>query len=169
MGKTKRPAALTRRQDVRDGRAVHRERSPPALRVRRLAVCSLGTGARHAAAFTVLRKGSWALYLGLARESADVEREESCKSTEFWGIGSGSGALFHAGRSQAWRGAVSFGCGDTLEMMLDCSVGALHVKKNGARLGSITERAWRWGRDSELRWALAAPVSHGCGRKQGAR
>ena len=121
----------------------------------RLAVCSLGTGARRAAAFTILRKGSWALYLGLARESADVEREESCKSTEFWGIGSGSGALFHAGRSQAWRGAVSFGCGDTLEMMLDCSVGALHVKKNGARLGSITERAWRWGRDSELRWALA--------------
>lgn len=129
----------------------------------RLALCtgSLLPGSRSAAAFTVVRKGSWACYIGVASRAADVERPESFNGPHFCGLGSASGKLCHGGQRIGWEGAEGFTVGDRIEMMLDGRQGALHVAKNGRVLGQAQGRLQliTLADPASLCWAVSASDS----------
>ena len=103
----------------------------------RLVLCTgrLLPTSRSAAAFTIVRKGSWACYIGVASRAADVERHDSFNGPHFFGLGSASGKLCHNGQRIGWEGAEGFTVGDRIEMMYDGRQGSLHVAKNGRVLG----------------------------------
>jgi|EP01046_Picozoa_sp_COSAG06_P027615 hypothetical protein len=123
----------------------------------RLAQCaySLPRDICSAAAFTVVRKGRWAVYIGLASRAADVEQPDCLNSPGFFGLGSGSGQLFHCGERVRWGGCEGFGLGDQLELLFDGRLGMLHVAKNGRLLGEV-HQVGRPNQGCGLCWAVSA-------------
>lgn len=105
----------------------------------RLALCSarLFPCSHSAARFTIVSKGRWACYIGVASRAADVEQPESFNGSHFFGLGSGAGTLYHDGQRIAWSGAERFSEGDCIDMLFDGRRGMLNVAKNSRVLGQV--------------------------------
>ncbi len=125
----------------------------------RLALCTdpFFPNSRSAAAFTVVSKGRWACYIGLARCTADVEQSDSVNSSDFFGLGSGSGKLCHNGRCTGWEGAEGFHCGDRVELLYDGVLGTLCVAINCRVLGRVhLQQLGQSAAGACLCWAVSA-------------
>jgi hypothetical protein len=122
------------------------------------------TAGRHAAEFTVGEVVD--VLLGLARPGVDVNTESAWLTDTFVGWGDGGGCIYTEGDERHWDGQAGFEKGDVAGLLLDCDVGTLAVRKNGARLGvahtGLTGE-WCWaaamgdtaGADQEIRIVAA--------------
>jgi hypothetical protein len=105
---------------------------------------------RSCAEVTVVRKDGYTM-IGVGRPTLDVNAERAWCTTDFWGVGSGGGALFHNRGSQDWQGMQGYVTGDVLRLLLDSDAGTLTVKKNGTLLGvAVTS-----GLTDDLCWAVS--------------
>ena len=91
-------------------------------------------------------------YIGVARPMLDVNAVSVLRSADFWGLGSGSGKLWHNGSGRAWQVIEPYSTGDVLRLLLDSAAGTLAVKKNSTLLGvAVTE-----GLTCDLCWAMCS-------------
>jgi serine/threonine protein kinase len=133
----------------------------------------MATG-RHSAVFTIVRTGPVTVYLGVAKETADVNKAWAWDSADFWALKHDrEGCVIHRNRQSDWQGQVGFNAGDKIQLLLDMDEGSLAVKKNGVRLGTALspgslagERlcwavAHREGSAVRIESAAAAGFSHG--------
>jgi hypothetical protein len=100
---------------------------------------------------TVVRKDG-GMTIGVARPTLNVTVQYAFNRTDFWGIYSGSGQLFHDGNIQDWQGQQGYHTGDVLRLLLDSDTGTLTVKMNGTLLGvAVTS-----GLTGDLCWAVSS-------------
>ena len=95
--------------------------------------------------------------IGVGRPTLDVNVSDACDTTDFWGMGSALGSLYHNGESQEWQGMEGYGEGDVLRMLLDSDAGTLTAKKNGTLLGVAVTN----GLTGDLCWVVAMGFASG--------
>jgi hypothetical protein len=98
------------------------------------------------------------MMIGVARPTLDPTAQDAC-DTDFWGIYSGYGSLYHNSDDQDWQGMQGYRTGDVLRLLLDSDAGTLAVKKNGTLLGvAVTS-----GLTGDLCWAVSMYSAGGSG------
>jgi hypothetical protein len=113
---------------------------------------------RHYAVFTVAKKGSYNMFLGLIRPSWDVNCDDRAyRVSEHCFYSTNGGQCFP--RNRDWMSMQSATEGDKIGLLLSCDSGSLTVFKNGERLGVMAT-----GLDGEYSWAVsmagAASIAH---------
>ena len=106
---------------------------------------------RSCAEFTMVRAMDMAI--GVGRPMLDVNDRDAEETSEFWGIHSHDGTLYHHNNSddQDWEGMQGYDTGDVLRLLLDSDAGTLTVKKNGTLLGMAVTS----GLTGDLCWAVS--------------
>ena len=91
------------------------------------------------------------LLIGVARPTADLNTTGALTKADFWGMGSGTGKLYHRAAGHLWQGKQPYATGDVLRLLLDSDAGTLSVKKNGTLLGVMVTQ----GLTGDLCWTVA--------------
>ena len=107
------------------------------------------------AEFTVVEEGGdlSETIIGVGRPTLDLSARNAFDTTDFWGMGSETGTLYHNGvGGHPWEGMQYYEEGDVLRLLLDSDADTLTVKKNGTLLGV----AATGGLTGDLCWAVAS-------------
>eukprot|EP01046_Picozoa_sp_COSAG06_P043259 COSAG06_NODE_5643_length_3344_cov_5.052080_1_plen_507_part_00 len=91
------------------------------------------------------------MMIGVGRPMLDVNDRDAEETSEFWGMHSYDGYLYHNDDTQTWQGKQGYEAGDVLRLLLDSDAGTLTVKQNGTLLGVAVPS----GLTGDLCWAVS--------------